>query len=56
LARLFNPFSSLPFLILFTGWDRLRAMLGFRTSAVLVLAVKQRGMHGEPLPARRRPA
>lgn len=40
LARLFNPFRSLPFLVLFTAFDRLRAMAGFRTSAVLVLARK----------------
>jgi SAM-dependent methyltransferase len=55
LARLFNPFSSLPFLILFTGFDRLRVLLGFRTSAVLVLARKAGTEPSEPLSSSRGP-
>ncbi|MBI5246403.1 MAG: class I SAM-dependent methyltransferase [Elusimicrobia bacterium] len=39
-ARLFDPFIGLPFLIAFTGLDKLRAALGFKTSAMLVLARK----------------
>jgi O-methyltransferase involved in polyketide biosynthesis len=34
LARWFDPFRGLPFLAAFTAWDRLRAALGFRTSAM----------------------
>ncbi len=41
LARWFDPFQGfLPFLVLFTFWDKLRATLGFRTSAMLLLARK----------------
>lgn len=40
-ARLFDPFRSVPLLAAFTGLDRLRAMLGRRTSAMLVLARKR---------------
>lgn len=38
LARLFHPFKNLPLLMLATAFDILRARLGFRTSAVLVVA------------------
>jgi 2-polyprenyl-3-methyl-5-hydroxy-6-metoxy-1,4-benzoquinol methylase len=38
LARWFDPFSSLPVLVLFTAFDKLRAALGSRTSAMLVVA------------------
>ena len=40
LARQFDPFKSLPFLVLFTGFDKLRAALGARTSSMLMLARK----------------
>lgn len=40
LSRWFDPVKGLAFLIAFTGWDKLRAALGFRTSAVLVIARK----------------
>jgi len=40
MARWFNPFRGLPLLVLFTGFDKLRSLLGFRTSAMLVLAKK----------------
>jgi SAM-dependent methyltransferase len=40
LASLFDPLRGLPFLIGFTGWDKLRAGLGFATSAILVLGRK----------------
>jgi SAM-dependent methyltransferase len=40
LARWFDPFRGLPFLAAFTAWDRVRAALGFRTSAMLVIARK----------------
>jgi hypothetical protein len=40
LARWFDPFRSVAFLAAFTAWDRLRAALGCRTSAMLVLARK----------------
>lgn len=40
LSRWFDPVKGLPFLIAFTGFDKLRAVLGFRTSAVLVIARK----------------
>ena len=40
LARWFDPIGSLVPLVLATGFDKLRATLGFRTSAVLVLARK----------------
>lgn len=43
LARWFDPFQGfLPFLVLFTGLDKLRAALRYRTSAVLMLARKAR--------------
>jgi SAM-dependent methyltransferase len=43
LARWFDPFQGfLPLLALFTGLDKLRAALRFRTSAMLVLARKPR--------------
>jgi SAM-dependent methyltransferase len=38
LAKLFDPLRSLPFLAAFTAFDKLRAVCGFRTSAMLVLA------------------
>jgi SAM-dependent methyltransferase len=38
LAGLFDPLRSKSMLILFTGFDTLRRMLGFKTSAMLVLA------------------
>lgn len=38
IARMFDPFRGLPFLAAFTAWDKLRAALGFKTSAVLMLA------------------
>jgi SAM-dependent methyltransferase len=38
LARWFNPFKGLPFLAAFTAFDLLRARLGFRTSAMLMVA------------------
>ena len=37
LAKRFDPIGSLLPLVIATGWDKLRAALGFRTSAVLVL-------------------
>jgi 2-polyprenyl-3-methyl-5-hydroxy-6-metoxy-1,4-benzoquinol methylase len=40
LAAWFDPFRGLPFLLMFTAWDTLRGLLGFRTSAMLVLARK----------------
>lgn len=40
LAKLFDPIGSLAFLAGFTLWDKLRGLLGFRTSAVLMLARK----------------
>ncbi len=40
LARWFDPFRGLPFLVAFTVWDRLRVALGFRTSAMLLIARK----------------
>jgi 2-polyprenyl-3-methyl-5-hydroxy-6-metoxy-1,4-benzoquinol methylase len=40
LAKLFDPIGSLAFLAAFTAWDKLRGALGFRTSAVLMLARK----------------
>ena len=47
LASWFDPFRGLPFLLLFTAWDMLRAALGQRTSAMLVLARKvERGKPG----------
>lgn len=40
LSRLFNPLQSLAVLVAVSGFDQLRAGLGFRTSAMLVLARK----------------
>jgi SAM-dependent methyltransferase len=40
LSRWFDPVKGLPFLILFTGFDKLRALLGLRTSAILAIARK----------------
>jgi len=40
LSRWFDPLRGLPFLFAFTGFDKLRAALGFRTSAVLAIARK----------------
>jgi len=37
-ARLFDPMKSLPLLVLATLFDTVRAMLGFRTSAMLIIA------------------
>jgi SAM-dependent methyltransferase len=42
LSRLFDPMTGLGPLILFTGFDKLRGFLGFRTSAMLVMARKPR--------------
>jgi len=41
LANLCNPFRNLPLLALVTGFDRLRAALGMKTSAMLVIAKKR---------------
>ncbi len=38
LARWFDPVSGLPFLVLFTGFDKLRSWLGSKTSSMLILA------------------
>jgi SAM-dependent methyltransferase len=40
LARWFDPLIGLPFLIAFTGLDIVRRTLGFRTSAMLLIAQK----------------
>lgn len=40
-SKRFDPCRSLFFLILFTGWDKLRGMLGFKTSAVLMIGKKK---------------
>ena len=40
LAEWFNPFSGLPLLVSFTGFDILRKSLGFNTSTILILAMK----------------
>jgi SAM-dependent methyltransferase len=40
LASWFSPLRGLPMLLVFTAFDRLRAILGFRTSSMLVLARK----------------
>ncbi len=42
LARWFNPFTGLPMLVLFTAFDKVRAALRCRTSAMLMLARKPR--------------
>ena len=41
LARWFDPFKGLPFLAAFTVFDKVRAALGAKTSAVLMLATKK---------------
>lgn len=41
LSRLFNPFKSLVPLAFFTGLDKMRAFLGQKTSAMLMLARKE---------------
>jgi 2-polyprenyl-3-methyl-5-hydroxy-6-metoxy-1,4-benzoquinol methylase len=38
LSRLFDPARSLPLLVLATGFDKVRAALGFRTSAMMFVA------------------
>lgn len=43
LARLFDPFQGLPLLATFTLFDKVRAALGMKTSAVLVLARRTDG-------------
>lgn len=40
LARWFDPLIGMPFLIAFTGLDIVRRTLGFRTSAMLLIAQK----------------
>ncbi len=40
LARWFDPLVGMPFLIAFTGLDIVRRTLGFRTSAMLLIAQK----------------
>jgi 2-polyprenyl-3-methyl-5-hydroxy-6-metoxy-1,4-benzoquinol methylase len=40
LARFFDPVRGLPALVAFTGFDMIRGALGFRTSAMLVIARK----------------
>jgi hypothetical protein len=40
IARWFDPTTGLPFLIGFTGLDKVRASLGLQTSAMLMLARK----------------
>ena len=40
LARWFDPLTNIPFLAFFTTFDKMRASLGARTSAMLVLARK----------------
>lgn len=40
LARWFNPLKGLPALACFTAFDKLRAAVGCRTSAMLMMAVK----------------
>lgn len=42
LARWCNPFRNLALLALVTGFDRLRAMFGMKTSAMLVIARKRK--------------
>jgi hypothetical protein len=38
LARFFDPFGSLIPLIAFTAFDKVRALLGAKTSAMLIIA------------------
>lgn len=40
IARWFDPLRGLPLLVAFTAFDKVRAMLGFRTSSILMLARK----------------
>lgn len=40
LSNWFDPLKGLPFLVMFTGLDKLRGQIGFQTSAMLVLARK----------------
>ncbi len=40
-ARWFDPFRGLPLLVTFTAFDKLRALLGAKTSAMLVVAKKR---------------
>ena len=41
LSRMFDPLKALPLLIAFTGFDKARALFGFRTSAILVMCRKR---------------
>jgi hypothetical protein len=41
LANFFDPARNLPFLVLFTGFDKLRGLLGARTSSMLMIARKR---------------
>lgn len=41
LARWFDPFKGVPFLIAFTAFDRLRGLFGIPTSAMLLVARKR---------------
>ncbi|MFN0178196.1 MAG: class I SAM-dependent methyltransferase [Gemmatimonadales bacterium] len=52
LARWFDPIGALFPLIVATGFDKLRALMGFRTSAVLVVGRKPGGGAARELPAR----
>lgn len=38
IARLFDPLRGLPMLVMFTAFDKLRALFGMRTSAILAIA------------------
>ncbi len=40
LAKFFDPFRNIPLLAFFTGWDILRAKLGFSTSNIQMIAKK----------------
>jgi hypothetical protein len=40
LGRFFDPFTSVPPLVAFTGFDKIRAALGAKTSAMLIIAKK----------------
>jgi hypothetical protein len=40
LARWFHPFKNVAFLAAFTAFDKFRGMLGFKTSAMLIVARK----------------
>ena len=41
ISRLFHPLESFPALVIITGFDFIRAKLGFRTSAMLLVARKK---------------